>query len=154
MYNCFTILDNIWSYPDKEDIYWGIQYCENGTNTAILFNQNGYNKFLKLLDKDGFLLADIQNNQCWSKEKYPSKYPCAIQIHHHFEGSMTYVDIKYKYELYVSEISNYDGYLCIKLDDKKLFYGIEQGDNNVKKWVEINKKLFQELLTRCDKFIL
>lgn len=150
--NVFFMIDYQWEHPDKTDIYWGMCDVEDKYNTAICLNQNGFKQFLSAIDNgNGLVLSDVQNNRSWSGKSYPEKYPCAVQLFSHFEGSMTYLNVKYEYEIYVTEIENYYGYLTLKLKDGKFFYGIESDDNFVRNYIEIPKQLFIELLKRADE---
>jgi len=138
----------------NDDEYWDLRsfdYChtnptieneKKGYYTAICYNQNGFKKFLMDLDTKGYLLANTQEAVCYSEERYPSSYPCTVQIWHHFEGSMVYVDIKYYVP--IQKLSNYSGEVIVFKTNKKyyMFLSDEKTEPEIKDSIEITKDMF------------
>lgn len=124
------------------DIYWQLERLENNLYTSICYNQNGFKQFIKDLDKEGYLLAEIQEERCFSDTRFPKKYPCIVQIWVHFEGSMVYVDVSYSITL---PIQNYSGSIIIKKQENEYFIGI-QDEGNERDLNKISEQTFKELL--------
>lgn len=136
------------------DPYWGIQevyLIDDNDNkktyeAALCLNQKGFKKFVKACR------FNINFQHCWSDERYPSKYPCIVQLWKHFEGGMIYVDINYivpeKYHKYLKEKEKWypkENELCLfKMKDNDKWYldKFEAGDiydkNSVIKSVGLN----------------
>lgn len=100
-------------YETSKDHYWSLLNldCANAnhllksdSSTALCKNQNGFSKFLMDLDTRGYIKNDIQDGVVLSPERYPSKYPCVVQVWEHFEGSMLYIAIKYITEQEMNKI--------------------------------------------------
>lgn len=122
------------------DQYWGIQevYLMDNNNdekayeTALCLSQKGYKKFVKACK------FDINFQHCWSVERYPSKYPCIVQLWKHFEGGMIYIYINYnipeKYHKHLKEKVKWhpkENELCLfKMEDDDKWYidKFEAGD--------------------------
>jgi hypothetical protein len=135
-----TVLTNL--VHKYNDIYWQLKSLENNLYTSICYNQNGFKQFIKDLDKDCYLLANIQEENCFSETRFPKNYPCIVQIWRHFEGSMVYVDVIYSIPL---PIQNYSGSIIIKKLENDYFIGI-QDEGNERDLNKISEQTFKELL--------
>jgi hypothetical protein len=135
-----TVLTNL--VHKYNDIYWQLKRLENNLYTSICYNQNGFKQFIKDLDKDCYLLANIQEENCFSETRFPKNYPCIVQIWRHFEGSMVYVDVSYSIPL---PIQNYSGSIIIKKLENDYFIGI-QDEGNERDLNKISEQTFKELL--------
>jgi hypothetical protein len=83
--------------PDICNQYWrllsAVPFSEE-FNTALCKKQSHFKKWLKLLDPEGHILEDIKTRVCFSKSRFPTFYPCKVQVWHHMEGNIFYVDFK------------------------------------------------------------
>lgn len=107
--NNLIYLDN---YPEIvdvniefDDMYWQMLCAPNPSSenkykesdTVLCLSQKHFKKFIKLAD------YDVNWDRCDSKERFPSKYPCIVQLYRHFEGGMIYTSIKYNIREYIKE---------------------------------------------------